>query len=67
MLYTTSESTHTNTNPVKGKSYKSRTNNKLAVHSGILCVNILGEGFGGGGIETIEKFFKIKNYFFLLI
>lgn len=46
MLYTTSESKHTNTSPAKGKEHKLRINNKLAVHTGVLCVNVLwGEFF----------------------
>ena len=59
MLYTTSESTHTNTSSAKGKYYKSRINNKLAIHSGVLCVTIPGRGL----FKIIVKFYKIKVSF----
>lgn len=59
MLYTTSESTHTNTSPAKGKEYKSRINNKLAVtHWGPVCQHT-----GRGLCKTIEKFLSNKIIF----
>lgn len=56
MLYTTSESTHTHKYKSSKRQKLQIKDNKLDLHSGVLCVNIL----GGGVLKS--KFYKIKVF-----